>query len=88
MKNWAIGLIILGLIIWGISAAFSGVKVLPPTTMQGHVESSPASHVLREQMPISIHRHMLEHSDGTGAPGIVINYNCEDYSLIFTFLTG
>ncbi len=47
--------------------------------MQGHVEQSPVSHTLREPMPLEIQRHMLEHSDSTGPPGIIINYNCEDY---------
>ena len=79
IRKWAIRLIIFGLIIWGISAMLSGVKVLPPTTMQGHVEASPPSHVLKEPMPIAIQKHMLEHADGTGGPGVVINYNCEDY---------
>ncbi len=80
IKNWVIGLIIFGLIIWGISAMFSGIKVLPPTDMQGHVEENPPSHILKEPMPIAVQKHMLEHADGTGRPGVVINYNCEDYS--------
>ena len=79
IKNWAITLIIIGaivgLIVWGISS----VKTLPPTDMQGHIEVSPESHVLKEQMPIAVQKHMLEHADGSGPPGIVINYNCEDY---------
>ena len=58
----------------------SSVKTLPPTDMQGHVEANPDSHVLKEPMPIPIHKHMLEHADGTASPGIVINYNCKDYS--------
>jgi len=80
IKNWVIGLIILGLIIWGISVMLSGVKTLPPITMQGHVEVSPDSHVLREPMPLAIQKHMLEHADGTGPPGIIINYNCIDHN--------
>ena len=80
IKNWVIGLIVLGLIIWGISAMFSGIKTLPPTTMQGHVEVSPDSHVLREPMLLTVQKHMLEHSDGVGRPGVIINYNCIDYN--------
>ena len=80
IKNWTITLIIIGaiigLIVWGISS----VKTLPPTDMQGHIEVSPESHVLKEQMPIAVQKHMLEHADGSGPPGIVINYNCEDYT--------
>lgn len=80
IKSWAIWLTIFGLVIWGISAMFSGIQVLPPTTMQGHVEQNPASHILKEPMPLTIQKHMLEHADGTGRSGIIINYNCEDYS--------
>ena len=80
VRNWAIFIVILGLLIWGVSSMFSGIKVLPPTTMQGHVEASPVSHVIREPMPLTIHKHMLEHADGTGPPGIIINYNCNDYN--------
>ncbi|MDP2672545.1 MAG: hypothetical protein Q8O84_01915 [Nanoarchaeota archaeon] len=79
IKNWAIGIIVIviiaGLIFWGISS----VKTLPPTDMQGHIEVSPESHILKEQMPLTIQKHMLEHADGSGPPGVVINYNCEDY---------
>ena len=79
IKNWTIGIIIIaiivGLIVWEISS----VKTLPPTDMQGHIEVSPESHVLKEQMPIAVQKHMLEHADGSGPPGIIINYNCEDY---------
>ena len=79
IKNWTITLIIIGvivgLIVWGISS----VKILPPTDMQGHIEVSPESHVLKEQMQITVQKHMLEHADGSGPPGIIINYNCEDY---------
>lgn len=78
-KGWIIFiLIILGLgvlIYWGLTS----IETLPPTDFTGHVEESPQGHVLKEQMPIAIQKHMLEHSDGTGPPGIIINYNCEDY---------
>ncbi len=80
IRNWGIGLIITVLVVWGISAMFSGGGLtLPPTDMQGHVEVSPDSHVLKEPMNILIQKHMLEHADGTGSPGVVINYDCENY---------
>lgn len=82
IRNWGIFVVISVLIIIGFYFMFSGVKTLPPTDMQGHVESSPSSHVLKEPMPISIQKHMLEHVDGQqGARGgVIINYNCNDYS--------
>lgn len=80
IRNWTIFIIILGLLIWGVSSMFSGVKTLPPTTMQGHVESSPVSHIIRQPMSVPVQKHMLEHADGTGPPGIIINYNCKDYN--------
>ena len=79
IRNWGIFIIIFGLIIWGGFSLFSGIEVLPPTDMQGHVEENPVSHVLKEPMNILIQKHMLEHADGTGKPGVVINYNCDDY---------
>jgi len=65
--------------VWGVSFLASGVKKLPPTTMQGHVEESPASHILTEEMPENIQKHMLEHADGSGSPGVIIQYNCEKF---------
>jgi len=71
-----------GLIFFGIyriiSSAVNAMS-LPPTDMQGHIEASPESHVLKEQMPLQIQKHMLEHSDGTGPPGVIINYDCNNF---------
>lgn len=53
---------------------------LPPITMEGHIEASPPSHILDTPMPESIQKHMLEHADGAGAPGVIIQYNCEDFA--------
>lgn len=53
---------------------------LPPTTMQGHIEVSPKTHIATEPIPEAIQRHMLEHADGTGEPGIIIQYNCEKFT--------
>jgi len=79
MKGWIIFAVVVIVIVGGIYLIISSIKTLPPTDMSGHVESNPASHVLRTQMPIAIQKHMLEHSDGTGPPGVIINYNCKDY---------
>jgi cell division protein FtsL len=66
-------------IIWGISSLASNTKKLPPTSMQGHIEESPASHILTEEMPENIQRHMLEHADGNGDSGVIVQYNCEKF---------
>lgn len=79
IRNMSIFIIILGLIIVSIVWGISGIERLPPTDIQGHIESNPAFHVLKEPMSIPIQKHMLEHADGTGRPGVIINYNCEDY---------
>ena len=80
IKNYGIFIAILVLVVAGFYFLFSSVKTLPPTDMKGHVEQSPISHILKEPMPLAIQRHMLEHADGTGPPGIIINYNCDDYN--------
>lgn len=53
--------------------------LLPPTTMQGHAEQSPPSHILDKSIPENIQKHMLEHADGGGRPGVIVQYNCEKY---------
>mgnify|MGYP001607946778 FL=1 len=81
IRNYRIlisAVVLIGLfLIWG----FSSIKTLPPTDMQGHVEQNPSSHILKEQMSITIQKHMLEHADGIdgGRGGVIINYNCKDY---------
>lgn len=81
VRNWSILIIITSLIIAGIVWGTSNIERLPPTDMNGHVESNPSSHVLKEPMPIAIQKHMLEHIDGAegGRGGVIINYNCKDY---------
>lgn len=78
-RNWSLFIIAMIITISGVYFLTSSIKTLPPTDISGHVEASPSSHVLKEPMPIPIQKHMLEHADGTGLPGVVINYNCEDY---------
>ncbi|MCH8945954.1 MAG: hypothetical protein IIA85_03460 [Nanoarchaeota archaeon] len=80
IKNYGIFIAILVLVVVGFYFLFSSVKTLPPTDFKGHVEQSPPSHILKEPMPLAVQRHMLEHADGTGPPGIIINYNCKDYN--------
>jgi len=53
---------------------------LPPTTMQGHIEESPKAHIVTEPIPDNIQRHMFEHADGKGKPGVILQYNCEKYT--------
>ena len=70
-------------IIGGIGWFVSLVPNLPPTSMQNHSEDSPPAHIVTERIPDSIQRHMLEHADGGtrqgDIPGIIIQYNCDDY---------
>ena len=82
IRNWGVLIVVLALVIFGFYFMFSGVKTLPPTDMQGHVEANPPSHILREPMSIPIQKHMLEHVDGQQGVrgGVIINYNCEDYN--------
>ncbi len=78
-----IGVIVVLLILGGLVAGFVWFATqqlyLPPITAQGHIETSPAAHIIDTPMPDAIQRHMLEHSDGSGASGIIIQYNCNNY---------
>ena len=80
IKNWGIFIIVVVLIIGGLYLVWPGGSNLPPTDSQGHIEANPPSHVMKEPMRLVVHKHMLEHADGTGPPGIIINYNCDDYN--------
>ena len=81
IKKWSIISVLVILFIGLPFYLVTNVKTLPPTSMEGHIESNPASHVLKKPMPEAIHRHMLEHADGKqgGPGGIIINYNCRNY---------
>ena len=87
IRNIAFILIAIIAIGFVIFYAISSIKILPPIDISGHVEESPASHVLREPMPIAVQKHMLEHADGEGSPGVVINYNCENFVCEPTLIT-
>lgn len=70
-----IAALIVGLLAWLVASRPN----LPPTAMQGHIEESPPSHIVNTPIPDNIQRHMLEHADGGGSPGIIIQYNCSDF---------
>lgn len=63
----------------GLVLLISSQPLLPPASAEGHVEASPASHIVDAPMDPRVHRHMLEHADGSGPPGVILNYNCEDF---------
>ncbi len=67
-------------IVGGLRWYITNRPSLPPTTMEGHIESSPENHISTNRIPDNIQRHMFEHADGKGKPGIIIQYNCEKYS--------
>ena len=66
----------IGGIVWYIKSQ----PTLPPIDIEGHVEQSPPSHISDQEMPEPIQKHMLEHADGEGKPGILIQYNCKKYN--------
>ncbi len=82
---WIIGLVAIAVLLGGgllvAASRTGGVKgaYYPPTDIRGHTENVPPSHILSSPMPLSVHKHMLEHADGSGPPGVIINYNCEDF---------
>lgn len=77
------GILALVLVIGGLGYGgyrwVSGAKYFPPTDFAGHTEDLPAGHILTEPMPLPVQKHMLEHADGGGRPGVIINYNCDDF---------
>ena len=76
----AVIILIVGGGIFALGWFFSTGASLPPTTMLNHSEQSPPAHILTVPIPDAIQRHMLEHADGGGRPGIIIQYNCEDFA--------
>jgi len=62
-----------------MSFLVSGAKKLPPASAQGHIEESLTSHIVTEEIPENIQKHMLEHADGKGSPGLIMQYNYEKF---------
>ena len=79
LRNWSIGLIVIAIVAVGGYFWLINREVLPPTSFLGHIESAPLSHISDQPMLITVQKHMLEHADGAGPPGVVINYNCIDF---------
>ncbi len=80
ISSWALG-IAFTLVAVGGSGWFMVTRPsLPPTSMQGHIEDMPAAHITDTPIPDRIQRHMLEHADGQGQPGVIMQYNCEQYA--------
>jgi len=63
-------------LIGGLYLYIKSLPHLPPIDMSGHIEENPPSHILDTAMSEVIQKHMLEHADGKGDPGIIIQYNC------------
>ena len=80
IAKYAVAVVVIVLVTYALLSLSSNTQVLPPTDLEGHVEESPKSHVLKEPMDILVQKHMLEHADGSGLPGVVINYNCIEFS--------
>ncbi len=78
--NAALVVLIAGGAIFGLGWYISTRPNLPPTTAQGHTEDMPQSHITDQPIPDSMQRHLLEHADGRGKPGVIIQYNCKKYS--------
>ena len=73
--RWGVLGVIVALGAGWLGYSITTAKRLPSTSMADHIEQSPPGHILTTPMPIAIQKHMLEHADGGGRPGVVINYN-------------
>ena len=74
------------IVVIGLGWFISARPHLPPTTMQKHIESSPSAHIISKPIPDSIQRHMLEHADGKGKPGVIMQYNCQKFTCESDFI--
>jgi len=79
LRSWGIGIAVIVVLTTSGYYWFTSREVLPPKSSQGHIESSPPSHIIDQPMGATIQMHMLEHADGGGPPGVIINYNCDDF---------
>ncbi len=81
-QDWKFSLMAAGavaLVAGGTWAYLALTPHLPPTEMAGHTEILPPGHIFSTHMSENVQRHMLEHADGKGPPGVIVQYNCEDY---------
>lgn len=79
-KKVAWWVLIIIVVIFGFYFLFKNIKTLPPITLEGHIEVSPPGHIVEHEMPENIQKHMLEHADGSGPPGVIVHYNCVQFS--------
>ena len=79
VRTWTLRAVVAVAVVSGAYVWLTTRSVLPPTDFANHVEVSPSSHVLDTPMPVQVQKHMLEHADGSGPPGVIINYNCRDF---------
>ena len=79
IANIAIAVFVVGGVVIALGWFVMSRPSLPPTSMQGHIEQSPPAHILTQPIVDKIQRHMLEHADGRGKPGVLIQYNCSDF---------
>ncbi|MCH7828478.1 hypothetical protein IH982_01250 [Patescibacteria group bacterium] len=76
----AVIILVVGGGIFALGWFFSTGPSLPPTSQLNHSELSPPAHIVTSPIPAAIQKHMLEHADGGGKPGVIIQYNCEDFA--------
>lgn len=79
VRSWVIITLVAVLLIGGIYLWQTNKEILPPTDPTGHIEDKPPAHIMDKPISYQIQKHMLEHADGNGPPGVIINYNCEDF---------
>ncbi len=82
IKKW-VGIVLIVLVIIAVVGAFVRWSVtrksFPPTSSVNHTEVLPEKHISNVPFSFSVQKHMLEHADGKGPPGVFINYNCNDF---------
>lgn len=78
ISGFIIAFFIGGAAVWLVKLPASRPS-LPPQSSIGHSEDVPPSHILSSPIPDSVQRHMLEHAEGRGKPGVIIQYNCQDF---------
>ncbi len=72
-------IIVLAGAVYGFVLFIYSTPLLPPTSPLNHSERVPDGYILDKPMSDSVQRHMLEHANGRGRPGVIIHYNCTDY---------